>query len=101
MLAVQNSVCHHDDHADDEGNHQRFRKSIRTELLANRLLTSNHERIEEEQIYNNDNLDRGHEHIEVLSRFLLLDQREQPFEEYVVPKKLCNQAPKGFEPSHA
>ena len=58
---------------------------IGRKLFINVGIVTNHVRVEEKQISNDYDLYCGNQNIEVLSRLLLLDQREQTFKEDVVP----------------
>ena len=54
-------------------------------------LVPNHEGIEEEQVDHDYELHSGNEDVEVLPWLLLLDQREESLEEYVVPQQDVDQ----------
>ena len=55
--------------------------------------------VHEEQVEYDDNLNRRNVHVQVFSRLLLLDQREEPLEEYVVPKENVEEIKERFDGS--
>ena len=87
MRTVKDAInCHNEHHGYDQEDHI-TRVLIRGELGGDVALVPLHVRVEDERVDDHEDLNRGHVHVHILARLLLLDLWEEAIHERVVQEE--------------